>query len=67
MNLHLMVDVFLGLEGFEKFRDTMFEKYKLYPSWFVTTPFLVIAAALLKCKKKYDLLTKIDITTEIKS
>ena len=40
MKLYLLVDVLLLLEVFERFRDTMFDKYKLDPRWFVTTPFL---------------------------
>ena len=67
MELYLLVDVLLLSEVFEKFRDTIFETYKLDPSWFMTTPSLAMSAALLKCKKKIDLLTDIDVITEIES
>ena len=65
MKLYLIVDVPLLLEVFEKFRDTVFQKYKLDPSWLITTPYLAIADAILKCRKKIILLTKIYIVTEI--
>ena len=62
MQFHLITDVLLLLEVFEKFRDFMFEKYKLDPSQFITTPSITMAAALLKCKKTFDQLTKKDVT-----
>ena len=49
MKIYLIVDVILLLEGSEELFDPMFEKYKLEPRWFTTTPFLVMAATLLKC------------------
>ena len=67
MKLYLLIDVLLLLEVFERFRDTIFETYKLDPIWFITTPFLAMSAALLKNKKKIDLLTDIDAITEIQS
>ena len=65
MKLYLIVDVLLLLEVFEKFRDTKFVKYKLDPSWLITTLSLTMAVVLLKSKKKIDLITKIDVITEI--
>ena len=44
----------------------MFERYILDPSSSIA-PSLAIQAALLKCKKKFDFLTKIDVITEIES
>ena len=51
MKIYLLVDVLLSLEVFERFRDTVFKKYKLDPSWFITTLSLAMAAALLRSKK----------------
>ena len=68
MKLYLVEDVLILFEVFEKVRDTMFENYKLDPSWFITPSLAVaLAAALLKSKTKIDFLTKIDIITEIES
>ena len=62
MKFCLIIDILLLLESFEKFRDIMFEKYKLDPSWPITTH-----SSSLKCKKKTELLTKINAINKSES
>ena len=50
MELYLLVDELLLLQVFERFRYTIFEKYKLDTSWFITIPSLAMSAALLKMR-----------------
>ena len=61
-DLYMDTDVMLLADGFESFRNTAMENYKLDPAHFMTPPSLSWSACLKKTKVILELLTDPEVS-----